>query len=607
MEENNGTVFYDALNTILIGHPSVVQEFLNNLDVEDYNRQVFSDQDNMDVTKELSPYNNVEVVTKNKAYPSLIKYLLSLRICFNKEIAKLIEIDDSKSIEELHYIVEKNKEACRKNYLKFAEQYKIRKGDVFVRDGFDDVDSYLISKIKNGLEVLYNIISKSSRMKSLLLSTNKKTIVFHDPDLFLGDGLDGKGLNLFGKKLMEIRGMLQRTHIVRAVCEEVIPNFISMEDTKTFTDFEKLLDTKLQYVSKLTGSFFEYLCQSRPGYFQIKSVPQIISPFETNKILILSNDKTIDSFFVSIQKQEVEKMKKFKEELKKKKMSSEKMSELEKKQAEATYLTQKVESYKTEKGDTMNGWKTSIKNIGEVKNYINSLHTVSPIVSGEMVLSVLNDIMNCNITDNFNKISFPNMNEKMRTTIDKYIKQGIKNEYLAISTEISERACYFIYSYILHLAEYIIVNSFDKSSQSNQQPDYTLFAKQEEQLVTKNKRDMEDYGFDSIDENAVLQCMLYVVIAITDWLDMDYAVKNEFKFVETVLSLEQDENIFKQLLRNPNKEKYKKDMLQAFAQKGIIIYDSDTEYIMNLFYTIVEKMKTNDNLKNRVFFFANFI
>lgn len=605
MEEKNNTdaVFYDATNTTLIGHPSVIKEYLNNLDVEDYNRQLFSDEDNMNITKQLSPYNNVEVLSKNnKSYPSLIKYLLSLRICYNKEITKLIEVDDYEDIYELREIIDKNKDVCKKVYLKFAEQYKIRKGDLFMKEGFDDVDSYLLDKTKNGLEVLYNIISKSSLMKKLIISTNKKTIIFHDPDKFLGDGLNGKGMNMLGKKLMEIRGMLQRVHIVRAVCEQVVPNFIAMDDVKNFTDFENLLNNKLQYISKLTGSFFEYLCQSRSGYLQIKSIPKIISPFEGDKILVLSNDKTIDSFFTNMQRQEVQKMKEYKQELSKKKLSTEKFKELEKKKAETLYQTQKIDSYKTEKGESMNGWKTSSKNLAEVKNYINSLQTVSPIISGDMVLSVINDIMNCNIGDNFNSISFPSMSELMRATIQKYIKEGIKDEYLSVSAEISERACFFLYSYTLHLAEYIIINS----TQANQS-DFVAFAKHEEEMLGKNKRDIEDYNFDSTEENAALQCMLYTVIAITDWLDMDYATKTEFRFVETILSLEQKENPFKQLLKNPLKEKYKKDVIQVFVQKGIIIYENDLELIMNLHYTIVEKMKENEVLKNRVYFYANFI
>ena len=609
MEENNiDAFFYDATNTAIVGHPSVIRDYLDKLDVEDYNRQLFNDEDNMNVARELSPYNNVEVLARNKSYPSLIKYLLSLRICYNKEISKLIAVDDSQDIDELRSIMDKNNEVCKKVYLKFAEQYKIRKGDVFMRDGFDDVDSYLIDKMKNGLEVLYNIVAKSSQMKKLIISTNKKNIVFHDPDKFLGDGLNGKGLNLLGKKLMEIRGMLQRVHMVRAISEQVVPNFIAMDDVKNFTDFENLLNSKLQYICKLTGSFFEYLCQSRPGYLQIKSVPQIISPFEGDKILILSNDKTIDSFFTSIQKQEVQKMKEYKQELSKKKFSSEKLKELEKKKAETLYKTQKMESYKSEKGETMNGWTTSAKNIGEVKNYINSLQSVSPIISADMVLAVTHDLMNCSIGDNFNKISFPSMTELMRAAIQKYIKEGLKDKYLAVSTEISERACFFLYSYTLHLAEYIIINA----TQANQS-DFVAFAKHEEEMLATNKRDIEDYNFDSIEQNAALQCMLYLVVAITDWLDMDYATKTEFKFVETVLSLEQEphdnqkENPFKQLLKNPLKEKYKKDVIQVFVQKGIIIYESDLEFIMNLHYTIVEKMKENEVLKNRVYFYANFI
>jgi len=102
MEENNtDAVFYDATNTAIIGHPSVITNYLNSLDVENYNRQLFNDEDNMMVTKVLSPYNNVEVLARNKSYPSLIKYLLSLRICYNKEISKLIAVDDTQDIYEL--------------------------------------------------------------------------------------------------------------------------------------------------------------------------------------------------------------------------------------------------------------------------------------------------------------------------------------------------------------------------------------------------------------------------------------------------------------------------------------------------------------------------
>jgi len=553
--------------------------------IDRIDRITFGSEENLQISQVLSPYNNIEVKSKNRVYPSLITYLLSLRLCYNTEISKLIETNDPR---EMRKIMKKNAEPCKKIFLKFSSQYNIATPGVFVKNAFQSVDEFLVDKTNKGLDVLYNIVPKSAIMKQYLLSTGNKTIVFHDPDTLLGDGLDGSGLNLYGKRLTEIRKMLRSVKQTVALSDQFLNNLINFTDVASLSPFEKWAYNKIETVAKVSGMFFQYLCEPRTGFLQISSLASIIAPYEKDKLLVLSNDKSVDNFFLGIQKDE--------EQIHNKKEAA------KKKKTPFVRITERVTGYLQE-GEEIprNGWKTSLTRLAEVKNYIKSLSVVNPILNGEMATYVIHDLFNCNIVNSVSNISFPQITPSLISQIKILIKSGISNQYLKNMTEISDQACNNIYIYVLSLAEYIIINSIDKNNK-----DLIQLTKDTENFLNQNKRDFEFYGFNDDDENAVAQAILYIVVALTDWLDLDYATMTEFKFVEKLLYFNDNKEPIN-LLENPDSVIVKKLLTKMFYEKGIIVYNQDMDYLSKLLYTIQENMKNNKQLENKVFFYANFI
>lgn len=594
---------YDALENFLVGSNQYVNSYLNTLDVEDMDREIFNSEERLLVSRDLSPYNNTLVKTKKREFPSLIKYILSLRLCYNAEIDKLIEAEN---INEIRKIINKNAEPCKKVFKKFSSQYNIKTGGLFVKDQFEDVDAYLIDKTNKGLDILYDIVPKSMIMKQRLLSTENKTIVFIDPDKILGDGLDGSGLNLYGKKLMQVRTMLKRVNVTRSLTEKVVPNIINYTESTTLTPFETWVMNKLKYVAKVSGLFFEYLCESRPGFLQISTLASIITPYEVTKVLVLSNDRAIDNYFLQMQKDEDAALKTYEVKLKQSKVPVDKHKSMLENKERDLKVTERVTGYKHQDEDVpRNGWKTSNKNLAQVKNFVKSLSVVNPIISGELTKTVIDDLFNCNIVESVSSISFPMLGIQTSNFIKSLIRQGINNQYLKNMTEISEQACNNIYQYVLSLAEYIIVNSVNSN-----EPDFVKIAKQSEESVMNQKRDFEFYGFNDDNKNAISQCMLSIILAITDWLDLDYASMQEFKFVENLLgiSVEKEDVVnLTPLETNPDKIPHSRLITKMFNENGIILYSQDVEYICNLLFTISKEMQTNDVLKNRVYFYANFV
>lgn len=552
--------------------------------IQEIDKTTFGSEENLQISETLSPYNNILVHSKNRTYPSLITYLLSLRLCYNKEISKLIETTDPR---EMRNIMKKNAEPCKKIFLKFSAQYNIVTPGVFVKDAFQSVDEFLVDKTNKGLDVLYNIIPKSGAMKQYLLATGNKKIVFHDPDPILGDGLDYSGLNLYGKRLMEIREKLKESKQTVALSEQFLNNLINFTDLQSLSPFEKWAYDKIETVAKVSGMFFQYLCEPRTGFLQISSLASIISPFEKDKLLVLTNDKSVDNFFLGIQKDE-EQLHNKKEATKKKKTPFVRITE------RVTGLLQEGEEI------PRNGWKTSLSRLAEVKNYIKSLSVVNPNLTGDMTNYVIHDLFNCNIVNSVADISFPSITQSLISQIKILIKSGISNQYLKNMTEISDQACNNIYIYVLSLAEYIIINSIDQNKN-----DLIQLTKDTENFLNQNKRDFEFYGFNDDNENAVAQAILYIVIALTDWLDMDYATMTEFKFVEKLLYFNEKEPI--NIVENPESMIVKKLLTKMFYEKGIIVYNQDMDYLSKLLYTIQKDMKNNKQLENKVFFYANFI
>ena len=320
---------YNLENTVIVGNP-----FSENIDANPYKEEIITNQ-------VLSPYLSSPVVIKGrkqKTYPSLIQYLWALRLCYGDAIKQLLE----KTPTEAEEVFEKYRRKCEMVFDKYKESYNIasfgkmsqkkkeqqkKKQDEEKKKDeeekkkeqdeekkkqdeikfpiskieYESVKDFIIKRTESALNIIYDIARTKNNFSEKLISTRNKNIVFLDKDNILGVGTNGKGLNLLGKKLMEVRNQL----ISRETRESIISPFIKNIETMKVSDIntsklnaiENWVAKKIQLVSRVTGTFFDYLTKPREYYMPVNPAPVIVSPYEGVYILVITDDDYFNKLF----------------------------------------------------------------------------------------------------------------------------------------------------------------------------------------------------------------------------------------------------------------------------------------------------------------------
>jgi hypothetical protein len=527
----------------------------------------------------LSPYHKKEITIGEKKYPSLIHYLLSLRLCYKDVQQQLLNAEP----DDVRVIYEENKEKCEKNFLKYAKSYKISATTTeFIKEGYANVKEYLLDKTDKSLDILYNLISNDSNMKNALVNSGNKIIVFHDPDHILGD----KGGNLYGKKLQQVRKFLQSNYQRDCIAIKSLENIITLNDEKIkegkFNDFEKWAFHKLEFLCNLIAKFFEYLCAPRDGFMKVSIPPIIVNPYEnpvTKKkgILVLTNDKFYDIFFMDL--------------LKSVKTKGGKNEKIE-----------KIKNYKYQ-DKIFDGWEIKEGQLSEVLQFLNSEGRVIPRVTPQMSLYCIKEILHCGIFNTFESVNFPNPDDDTIKVITKMIKNNFENVELANATIVDNIVIRDIYQYVFIVAEYIMLQGISENTDN-----YTSIIESTESFVTNTKRTYFNYGFETDEENAISQFVLYIITAVMDSIDIDVVTDREVSFCIDLLNLNKDVRLIpsiENLMKNPD-ELHDRIIVQMFSEKGFIVDDEVAKKISNLIYTVNDKIE-NAIVKNRVYSYANFI
>jgi hypothetical protein len=552
----------------------------------DFNEQIASNTP-------LSPYNKLEITVNNQKYPSIIHYLLSLRLCY-KESKEQLEQAEPNEVREVFLKYEKK---CERVFKKYAKSYKIKTSATeFVKEGFETVQDYLFDKTEKGLLVLYEVISTNSEMKNALMNSGDKKIIFHDPDNILGDG-DGqmRGANLYGKKLEEVRKFLksnyQRDCIATKELQQLV-NLSSESKIEEFNPLEKWAYKKLEFVCKIIAKFFVYLCKPRLGYTEISIPPIIINNYtnpktKKNGVLVLTQDNSYDDFFKGLSKKSKDK---------------------------TAQDYNKIENYEYQ-GEKYNGWEINKENLSDVLQFINTEGKVNPKITSQMSLYCIKDIMSCGILNTFEGVNFPNPDDVAIKVITQLILKNIDNRFLANSTTVDILVVRDVFQYVFILTEYVMLQTFSKEENKEERKNneeiynnYINVANNNEQFVLNNKRDYFNHGFATDEENAIAQFILYSIIAITDYIDLDVIGTDEINFCIELLNLNQTSNLIppvNRLMTNSN-EFYVQNVIQMFSEKGQIVSEEMARIIANLIHTVNENMD-NPVIQNRVYFFSNFI
>ncbi len=537
----------------------------------------------------LSPYHKKEITIGQKKFPSLIHYLLSLRLCYKNVQEELLNAEPN----DVRPIYEENKEKCEKNFLKYAKSYKIRATTTeFVKEGYANVKEFLLDRTDKALDSLYDIISKDSNMKNALVNSGNKIIVFHDPDNILGD----KGANLYGKKLQQVRKFLQSNYQRDCIAIKTLNNLITLNEKKlkeqkeSFNAFEKWTFQKIEFLCKLIAKFFEYLCAPRDDFMKVAIPPIIVNPYEnpvTKKkgVLVLTNDKFYDSFFMDLLKSRKTKGGKKKEE------KEEKVEKIE-----------KIKNYKYQ-GRNFDAWEIKEEELSSLLQFLNTEGRVVPRITPQISLYCIREILHCGIFNTFESVNFPNPDADTIKVITKMITDNFENPELANATIVDNIVVRDIYQYAFIVAEYIMLQGISENTDN-----YVSIIQSTEEFVSNTKRTYYNHGFNTDEENAIAQFALYVITSIMDSIDIDVVSDREVSFCIDMLNLNQDTRLvpsIENLMINPI-ELYDRIIVQMFSEKGFIINDDVAKIISNLIHTVDDKME-NPIVKNRVYPYANFI
>lgn len=508
-------------------------------------------------TKILSPYYHVPVNWKGKGFPSLVNYLYFFRLCY-KDLKEKLYTMKPKEVPAYYY---KNKNKCEKLFKNIGDQIGINK--------FETVKSYIIRITKDALDVLYDIYMRNSDLKASLLATEYLPIYFVDRDEILGDGLDGSGLNLFGKKLEEIRKYLKENVLRDSLVETKIKtletlnlqfnnssDFTSYSNDK-FNNVEKWAYKMLLMYSNAIASFFEYLCISRNEFMPINT-----------EINIDIKDIDDDSFLVSGKNDTFK------------------------------YQFSKLEGkYKEDKG-----WIFPNKSRNEVKKLVYKAGVgVSPTLSLNITKYVINEIFHCSFESEFSALRFPEISYDFSKTVSSMITSFIKDKKLKNSMIITSQTCDSLWRQICMLCE----NIYETASQSEEGEIEAInnVLNISQSSVENLKREYSDYGFNTETENCALQSVVYNIVAITDWLGTYDVKADELDTCISILTFGM--NSLKSFNTIDNNEV--NNISRAFEDKGLVIGNKTSGRILGFIKKISKESQNNKEVLNRIMFFSNII
>lgn len=513
----------------------------------------------------LSPYYKYSFSHKGRTYPSLIHFLYAIRLCYKDIKDSMMELEP----EDVLDFYRKKKTKCDSLFEKLG--MKIGKKN------YQSVDEYLVEVTKDALNILYKYFSSNKELKNALISTGVMPIVFIDNDEILGTGIRNRGLNLLGETMMKVRSYLIDSELRSSISISKLENLKDLElkyddisdyveyKNNNFNSVESWAFKMLLNYTNAIAYFFKYLCEERREF---------ISIMKNTNIQELEGDKFAVYGDYSDMAYKLEKL---------------------------GGIVKKI------KGDNASrkAWVFPMTVKEDVKQLIFSASFgVNPIVNVNVAKYVANDIFHCNFSSEFNNIYFPEVTDNMKNTIEHMITSVFSSsdpELYEIVT-VSFQTCNYIWKHICMMCEHIYVTaSFEDNFSDNEEDAVKQILQASRNSVENLKRDYVDYGFNTEYENCAMQAVLYVIVALTDWLELDEVTQLEYNTMYNIVLFDLDK-----LPRRSVNINTASNVIKAFNEKGLIITVEVAEVIAGFVEKISVEMKRREVL-NRIMFFANII
>jgi len=503
--------------------------------------------------KVLSPYNPIEIQWKKDKYPSIMNYLISFRICYRNLKKRLQENVKPADVNNFY---NRNKDNCEQIFKNKSLELGIGK--------FESVKSYFIKITNDALNVLYDVFDSNQAMKRALIDTDDMPIIFVDRDDILGDGMDGKGLNLYGKKLEEIRSYFMQKIVKVSKIDRKLTNIENLDiksddmsaiiryDTKEFSDLEKWAFKMLLMYCNATAKFFEYLCIQRNEFIPIMKGAIDITEKEDHFIL--------EGKYEALQKQ-----------------------------------------FKTIGGEFVKrGWKFPLKLKDEVYKilYSSSAVGVKPVLNMNVVSYTIREIFHCSFAGEFNMVKFTEVKSSFCSAVNFIIKSFISDKSLRNVMSVPVESCGVIWRHLCMLCEHL----YDVML-SQRTSDISKVINSSQTNVENLKREFVDHGFNTDIENCALQSVVYNIVALTDWLGTYDVTREELNTCVDIMSFGMDK------LKSYNEDSGEEviNVTRAFTNKGLVISRRVASYVLGFVKKLVSESSKDKEVMNRIMFFSNII
>jgi len=512
--------------------------------------------------RSLSPYNTMKVNWKNKSFPSLINFFYFLRLCYKNVKDELYELPPDKVLS--HYL--KNESKCNKLFKNLGEKIGLK--------NMESVESYLIRITTDALNILYEVYMRNTLLQDLLITTGDRPIIFVNYDKILGDGLNGEGMNLFGKKLEELRQYFKERRNVESIVEKKIPELMDLKlefrTKKEFINYsngdmnvlEKWAYKMMLMYANAIGCFFNYLCKNRTNYIPVNRKSNVdVEDLDENKFILKGEYYQYKSKFLDV-------------------------------------------GGKYEKSK---GWIFP-KNMK--RNVLTLIYTdafmINPILNLNIVSYVARELFHCSIGNEFQNVSFPQMPNGMEITIDNMVRVFIEDSDLRSLTKVTSQACSYLWMHVCMLCEHILESAEDrvKNNKEMEADAISNILNMAQSSVENMKKEYIDHGFPTEIENCVMQAVVYNIVGLTDWLGLDEVGEDEYKSCVDILTFNMKEG---DISSDKVSVEGFENVVRAFMNKGLVIDRQTSERIVKFVKKLSNKCDTDGDCLNRVMFFSNVI
>jgi hypothetical protein len=202
-----------------------------------------------------------------------------------------------------------------------------------------------------------------------------------------------------------------------------------------------------------------------------------------------------------------------------------------------------------------------------VESKLTNLTSIHPVITREMTNYVLGDIFPCLSMIKEDKFAVFKVPQELDNAIKRLIKDGITNKSLLRGGNKEEQEGFVIEPGVAQTIWTYLSNGVDALAYDSISNDEVAEKIALAEAMTLAKRNCsKNYGFNDDAENCAFQTILYLIVALLDWLELDEVTDIE---VLTVYKIIIPQDLQVKLTKTENK-RFSEIIIQALVSKDLI-------------------------------------